>query len=231
MGKLYERLMQDYRLKEGLKACINCGTCTAVCPAAEFYRYNPKNIVNIVQSRDDDRILELLKSDMIWYCGECMSCVTRCPRTNAPGMVIIALRSLSVELGYFVESEKGRQQYALAKVLCGNILNYGYCVHPETFKYASHPEYGTVGKWIEEHLEDVYDRVGANYRGDGPGPLRKIAQESLDDLKRIFDVTGATARVDRIKVLSLEKAKEMGLSEEEYFDKVFNKTECNHLNN
>ncbi len=223
--------MQDYRLKEGLKACINCGTCTAVCPAAEFYRYNPKNIVNIVQSRDDDRILELLKSDMIWYCGECMSCVTRCPRTNAPGMVIIALRSLSVELGYFVESEKGRQQYALAKVLCGNILNYGYCVHPETFKYASHPEYGTVGKWIEEHLEDVYDRVGANYRGDGPGPLRKIAQESLDDLKRIFDVTGATARVDRIKALSLEKAKEMGLSEEEYFDKVFNKTECNHLNN
>lgn len=231
MGKLYERLMQDYRLKEGLKACINCGTCTAVCPAAEFYRYNPKNIVNIVQSRDDERILELLKSDMIWYCGECMSCVTRCPRTNAPGMVIIALRSLSVELGYFVESEKGRQQYALAKVLCGNILNYGYCVHPETFKYASHPEYGTVGKWIEEHLEDVYDRVGANYRGDGPGPLRKIAQESLDDLKRIFDVTGATARVDRIKALSLEKAKEMGLSEEEYFDKVFNKTECNHLNN
>lgn len=231
MGKLYERLMQDYRLKEGLKACINCGTCTAVCPAAEFYRYNPKNIVNIVQSRDDDRILELLKSDMIWYCGECMSCVTRCPRTNAPGMVIIALRSLSVELGYFVESEKGRQQYALAKVLCGNILNYGYCVHPETFKYASHPEYGTVGKWIEEHLEDVYDRVGANYKGDGPGPLRRIAQESLDDLKRIFDVTGATARVDRIKVLSLEKAKKMGLSEEEYFDKVFNKTECNHLNN
>lgn len=231
MGKLYERLMQDYRLKEGLKACINCGTCTAVCPAAEFYRYNPKNIVNIVQSRDDDRILELLKSDMIWYCGECMSCVTRCPRTNAPGMVIIALRSLSVELGYFVESEKGRQQYALAKVLCGNILNYGYCVHPETFKYASHPEYGTVGKWIEEHLEDVYDRVGANYKGDGPGPLRKIAQESLDDLKRIFDVTGATARVDRIKALSLEKAKKMGLSEEEYFDKVFNKTECNHLNN
>ncbi len=231
MGKLYERLMQDYRLKEGLKACINCGTCTAVCPAAEFYRYNPKNIVNIVQSRDDDRILELLKSDMIWYCGECMSCVTRCPRTNAPGMVIIALRSLSVELGYFVESEKGRQQYALAKVLCGNILNYGYCVHPETFKYASHPEYGTVGKWIEEHLEDVYDRVGANYKGDGPGPLRRIAQESLDDLKRIFDVTGATARVDRIKALSIEKAKEMGLSEEEYFDKVFNKTECNHLNN
>ena len=62
MGKIYERLMSDVRLQEGLKACINCGTCTAVCPAAEFYRYNPKNIVNIVQTQDDEEIIKLLKS-------------------------------------------------------------------------------------------------------------------------------------------------------------------------
>ena len=159
-----------------------------------------------------------------------MSCVTRCPRTNAPGQVIIALRTLSVELGYFVESEKGRQQYALAKVLCGNILNYGYCVHPETFKYAAHPEYGTVGKWIEDHLQDVYDRVGANYGKSGPGPLRKIAPESLEDLRKIFDVTGGSARVEKIKALSRKKAEEMGLSEEEYFNEVFNETHGEHLN-
>ena len=34
-GHLFERLQQDYRVKEGLKACMNCGVCTAVCPAAE----------------------------------------------------------------------------------------------------------------------------------------------------------------------------------------------------
>ena len=113
MGKIYDRLAQDYRIKEGLKACISCGTCTAICPAAEFYRYNPKKIVTIVQSRDDEAIIELLKSDMIWYCGECLSCVTRCPRKNAPGLVIMALRSLSIELGYFAESEKGRQMLPL----------------------------------------------------------------------------------------------------------------------
>ena len=45
MGKLYDTLMKDYRLREGLNACINCGTCTAVCPAAEFYRYDPRRIV------------------------------------------------------------------------------------------------------------------------------------------------------------------------------------------
>lgn len=222
--------MGDYRLKEGLKACINCGTCTAVCPAAEFYKYNPKNIINIVQTRDDDKIIELLKSDAIWYCGECMSCVTRCPRTNAPGLVIIALRALSVEMGYFVESEKGRQQFALAKVLCGNILNHGYCVHPATFRYEDHPEYGTVGKWILDNLEDVYQRVGANYNQPGAGALRKISQESLDELQAIFDVSGGTERVSKIIDLSLQKAQQMGLTEEEYFNKVYNETEGSHLN-
>ena len=40
-----------------------------------------------------------------------MSCVTRCPRKNAPGMIVMALRTLSIDLGYFIESEKGRQQF------------------------------------------------------------------------------------------------------------------------
>lgn len=231
MGKIYDKLMSDYRLREGLKACINCGTCTAVCPAAEFYKYNPKNIVNTVQSRDDEEIIKLLKSETIWYCGECMSCVTRCPRTNAPGLVIMALRSLSVELGYFIESEKGRQQYVLSKVLCGNILDYGYCVYPKSFKYQDHPEFGTVGKWILDNKEEVYGRVGANYDKPGAGALRRIDDDSLKDLANIFDVTGASERIRKVRELSLKRAEEMGLSEEEYFTKVFNETDNDcHLN-
>lgn len=144
MGKLYDELIKDYRVKEGLKTCINCGTCTAICPAAEFYRYDPRKIVDIVQSKDEAEIEKLLKSDVIWYCGECMSCVTRCPRKNAPGLVIMALRNLSAKLGYFTCSEKGRQLFPLTRMLTGNILNYGYCVYPDTFKWEDHVESGPV---------------------------------------------------------------------------------------
>ena len=70
MGRLYDKLSQDVRLQEGMVACINCGTCTAVCPAAEFYDYDPKKIVNIVQTKDDVQIEALLRSETIWYCGE-----------------------------------------------------------------------------------------------------------------------------------------------------------------
>lgn len=230
MGKLFDKLNEDYRIKEGLKACINCGTCTAVCPAAEFYKYDPRKIVDIVQSKNDQEIEELLKDEQIWYCGECMSCVTRCPRQNAPGLVIMALRNLSMELGYFAESEKGRQQYVLTKVLIGNILNYGYCVYPRTFASAAHPESGPVWKWGEQHINDYYARLGANLDGDGTGALRKIPQSDLDELQKIFDVTGATSRIEKINHYSLQKAKEMGLTPEEYFTKVFTQTEKDHLN-
>lgn len=230
MGKLYDKLTEDYRVKEGLKACINCGTCTAICPAAEFYKYDPRQIVDIVQSQDDTEIEKLLKSETIWYCGECMSCLTRCPRKNAPGMVIMALRNLSMELGYFIQSEKGRQQYALTKIMSENILNYGYCVYARTFKAADHPEAGPVWEWIEQNMDDVYQRNGANLDGEGPGALRRIPKEDLDELKKIFDETGATKRIETVNKYSLEKAKEMGLTPDEYFCHVFNNSEKEHLN-
>ena len=56
MGKYYDMLMEDVRMHEGMKACMNCGVCTAVCPAAEFYNYDPRQIVSTVQTQDDEAI-------------------------------------------------------------------------------------------------------------------------------------------------------------------------------
>lgn len=230
MGKLYEKLMQDYRFKEGMKACINCGTCTAICPAAEFYKYDPRSIVDMVQSRDEEAIEKLLKSETIWYCGECMSCVTRCPRKNAPGLIVMALRSLSIDEGYFIHSEKGRQQYVINKEMYSNILNYGYCVYPRTFKYEDHPEHGTTGQWIEQNLDEIHKRVGSNLDGDGPGILRKIPDEDLMQLRNIFEQTGAFKRMDTLKRLSKERADSLGLTEEEYSEQIFNTISEGHFN-
>ena len=231
MGKLYDLLQQDYRMKEGLKTCINCGTCTAICPAAEFYRYDPRKIVDTVQRGNDEEIEQLLKSDVIWYCGECLSCLTRCPRKNGPGLVIMALRNLSADLGDFAESEKGRQLYPLTKMMTGNILNYGYCIYPDTFRWEDHVESGPVWKWHTDHLEDSLARQGANYKGEGPGALRNIPKESLDEIRRIFDVTGATERIEKIEKFSKAKADEMGMDMEEYFRHTFEHISEGHFNN
>lgn len=231
MGKYYDELCEDYRFKEGMHTCINCGTCTAICPAAEFYRYDPRKIVDTVQRKDDDEIETLLKSETIWYCGECMSCLTRCPRKNGPGLVIMALRKLSTKYGFFTCSERGRQLYPLSKALNGNILKYGYCIHAETFTMKDHPEAGPVFAWHLDHREDSYARQGANYMKPGPGAMRLIAQEDLDELKAIFDVTGGTEWMETIDRFSEEKAREMGMTMDEYREYTFTHCSPGHFNN
>jgi len=126
MGKLFNELKQDILYEHGMNACLNCGVCTAVCPAAEVYDYSPREVMNTVQTEDDDLIEDLLKSDKIWYCGQCFSCKTRCPRGNSAASVILALRRLSVKKGYFAESEKGRQQLIAKRVFGQNMLDRGY---------------------------------------------------------------------------------------------------------
>lgn len=211
--ELYQELAKDVRFAEGLKSCMNCGVCTAICPAAEFYDYDPRIIAGIIQSKDEKRIEELLKSETIWYCGECMSCKTRCPRGNTPGLIIMALRTLSQDLGYFTESEKGRQQLAIKRAVGENIVKSGYCILPENLVPELHPELGPVGEWIFENKEKVYERVGANYNGDGEGALRKIPQESLDEIFRIFEITGGFDRFEKIEKFSKVKAESMGYPE------------------
>ena len=82
MSEILKKLQKDIHFIEGLNSCMNFGICTAICPAAEFYNYDPRVIVETVQRGNEEEIEELLKSDTIWYCGECMSCKTRCPRCN-----------------------------------------------------------------------------------------------------------------------------------------------------
>jgi heterodisulfide reductase subunit C1 len=233
MGRLYAKLQQDFRLEEGLKACINCGTCTAICPAASFYNYDPRQIADTVQNQDDEEILALLKSDTIWYCGECMSCKTRCPRGNTPGLIILALRALSQELGYFTASEKGRQQLAIKRTVGDWILNHGYCLYLHGVGTELHPEQGPVWDWIQKNFEEVFARIGANYNGEGSGILRKIPQETLDELRKIFELTGGLARYEKIERCSEEKAIEMKLeliegTDNPYFENVYTTNNNKH---
>ncbi len=215
MGKYYNKLSKDVRFKEGLNACMNCGVCTAICPAAEFYDYDPRQICNILLSRDEKKIEELLETDTIWYCGQCVSCKSRCPRGNVPALLISALRKLSQEEGLFVNSEKGRQQFAVLKTVGKNIINTGYCVHVDHVDPKLHPEQGPVWKWLFENIAEIDEKIGANYNKDGPGALRKIPVENLNEIRRIFEVTGGMEFFKKISEHSEKKAKEMNLNLEE----------------
>lgn len=234
MGKLRDLLEKDIRFEEGLTACMNCGVCTAICPAAEFYDYDPRKIVDTVQSCDDDELIDLLKSETIWYCGECMSCKTRCPRGNTPGFIIMALRTLSQKTGYFTESEKGRQQLAIKRTVGENIFKYGYCAATYAVNAEMHPEQGPIWRYILENTDAVFERLGGQLNGNSTGPLRKIPQEALTELKNIFDVTGGTEFFQTIEDHSKKKAAEMGIQfdskgiDNDYFIEIYTANSGTH---
>ncbi len=218
---IIEQLKQNIHFQDGLNSCMNCGVCTAVCPAAEFYNYDPRMIVDTVQRGDQNEIVALMKSNAIWYCGECMSCKTRCPRGNTPGEVIMALRRVSVANGLFVESEKGRQQFAVKRAIADSVLKIGYCVSPDIAVPEKHPEQGPIWEWICANKERLYERVHANYDGNGAGALRHVDQASLNELNEIFKVTGGAEFMEKIENYSLKKAEEMGMEVDEYLDFVY----------
>ena len=190
MGNLIDLIKSDVRYEDSLKACMNCGICTAICPAAEFYDYDPRRICDTVQRGDEEQVEKLLRSDTIWYCGQCMSCKPRCPRGNVPGAVINILRKVSQDMGYYKESHMGRQQVDLMGGIGNNILNIGYCVHPDVVFPEKHPEQGPVWEWYRKNIKAVAPKFGANYNGEGAGALRKINPETMEELRNIFRVTG-----------------------------------------
>ena len=156
--------------------------------------------------------------------GECMSCRPRCPRGNTPGYVIQALRTLSQKLGFFVESEKGRQQLALKRIIGENILRTGYCIVPRLVKPELHPEQGTVWKWIYDNDKEIYGQFTPVYMRHGAGALRRLDEESLAEINEIFKVSGGSEMFDTIEQHSDRKAREMGYEEgadQQYMMDVF----------
>lgn len=183
-------LTTDVRYAESLKACMGCGVCTAVCPAAAVYDYDPRQLCMMVQQADRTALEQLLCGDAIWQCGQCMSCKTRCPRGNVPGMLVQVLRKASQLSGLFMKSEMGRLQRDIVENIGNNLYQTGYCVTPDLLIPPNHPEQGPVWEWVFDHKKEVFERLGTAYGTADAGALRRIPEESLDELRRIFETTG-----------------------------------------
>jgi len=79
---------------ETLKICIQCGTCTAVCPWNLVDEFSPRELLRLVSFG-----IEGYEQDSLWNCVTCATCVDRCPRGVDMVDVIRSARSLLIEGG------------------------------------------------------------------------------------------------------------------------------------
>lgn len=190
MGKISDLLRQDFRYHEALISCMGCGKCSAICPAAAYYPYDPRLVCTLVERNDEQTLEELLSSDTIWQCGMCMSCKSRCPRGNTPGLLIMALRRASILLGFFERSELGRQQKLLLNVIGRNLVQTGYCVSVDLVEPTYHPEQGPIWQWVHTNRKPLLEKLDTGYGKVGSGALRNLSTDDMGELDRIFEVTG-----------------------------------------
>ncbi len=107
-----------------------------------------------------------------------------------------------------------------------SILETGYCVHFDHTSLEMFPEQGPMWQWVRDNREEVLAKVGANYRKPGPGAIREVEKQDLDELKKIFEVTGGMDWFNRIEEHSARKADEMHMDigtdkESTYFRDVY----------
>ena len=100
----------------------------------------------------------------------------------------------------------------------------GYCIVPRLVKPELHPEQGTVWQWIYDNDKEVYGQFTPVYMRHGAGALRRLDEQSLEEINKIFEVSGGKEMFDSIEEHSDRKARELGYGEgadQQYMMDVF----------
>ncbi|HEY5731660.1 MAG TPA: (Fe-S)-binding protein [Anaerolineales bacterium] len=61
---------------ERIRKCLQCGTCSGVCPFGYFMKFPPSKIIGTLRADIFDLVL---KSDGVWMCVSCFACTAFCP--------------------------------------------------------------------------------------------------------------------------------------------------------
>lgn len=114
-------------IRDMVKACIQCGTCSASCPNAFAMADTPRRLWRMLQAGE---VQMVLKSDSFSLCSACYTCTLRCPRglpltdaMSALKQVVArqdALRFASTTLFYrkFMESVRRHGRVRETEFMC-----------------------------------------------------------------------------------------------------------------
>ncbi len=76
-----------------VSTCMQCGTCSATCPVAEFMDVRPQRLIHMIDVGLKDQVLATAS---FWYCASCYQCTVRCPRGIDIAEVMYGLKRYSI---------------------------------------------------------------------------------------------------------------------------------------
>jgi heterodisulfide reductase subunit C len=79
---------------EAVYSCIQCGTCSGICPVSHYMDFTPRRIVSMLRGgfRND-----VLNSFTIWLCSSCYACTVNCPMDIKITDIMYSLKMLAMK--------------------------------------------------------------------------------------------------------------------------------------
>ena len=96
---------------ESVKLCMQCSTCTGMCPMAQEMDFSPRKVMHFAQFGLIDRLIEI---NTFWKCASCHACSVKCPRGIDIAKVMEALRqqTLRKSKNYIEPSQMSKEAIA-----------------------------------------------------------------------------------------------------------------------
>jgi heterodisulfide reductase subunit C len=96
---------------ESVKLCMQCSTCTGMCPMAQEMDFSPRKVMHFAQFGLMDRLIEI---NTFWKCASCHACSVKCPRGIDIAKVMEALRqqTLRKSKNYIEPSQMSKEAIA-----------------------------------------------------------------------------------------------------------------------
>lgn len=80
IGKTFINSLYDLEDGERVKTCLQCGTCSGICPFGYIMKFPPGKMIGALRADIFDQVI---KSDSVWMCVSCNACAAFCP-SNIP---------------------------------------------------------------------------------------------------------------------------------------------------
>jgi len=78
---------------EQLYSCIQCGTCSGMCPLSQHMDYTPRQLIAMIRAGLKG---EVLSSYTTWLCASCYSCTVECPKEIKLTDIMYAAKRLAI---------------------------------------------------------------------------------------------------------------------------------------
>ena len=137
MEEVFQDIQSDFRFDHELNGCLNCGICTATCPAAHYYDFSPREIVQLLWTENIEGIYDAMQ-EKIWSCAQCYTCAARCPFGNSPGGLIMLMRETAIKHG--MESAKSVLR-PFSRVML-KLISTGNQLSPDMISNDAFPDWG-----------------------------------------------------------------------------------------